>query len=173
MKSPVATFAWCNDAALEELLSQMYLDNVSADYISHSELQGPRADAPGRWRSDLADTIRAEVRAALSPDEPHALLATATVDNNIVGLAMVSLDTRRKASRAFAALDDIVLLPQLRGGGTGGQLVEWIAGQLRERGIARLFLECGINNLPAQGFFKSKGFQPVSVVMLRELSDPA
>ena len=106
------TFSWCHDATLEDTLCQLYLDNVSPDYISHSELQGERAESPGNWRADLPDVIRGEIRAALSHDWAHgdsSLLAVATQDGTIVGMALVSIDTRQRAARSFAALDDLVL----------------------------------------------------------------
>jgi len=167
-----ASFSWCHDASLEDALCALYLDHVSADYISHSELQGERADAPGKWRADLPQVIRGEIRAALSHDWAHgdsSLLAIARRGEQLVGMALVSVDTRQRAARSFAALDDLVLLPAVRGSGTGSALVEWIAGELRSHGIARLFLECGVHNLAAQQFFKGRGFEQVSVVMLREL----
>ena len=174
--TPAISFSWCHDATAEDALCKLYLDNVSADYISHSELQGERADAPGNWRADLPEVIRGEIRAALSHDWEHGdstLLAVATAGEAIVGMALVSIDTRQRASKSFAALDDLVLLPSVRGSGIGSLLVEWIAGELRSHGIARLFLECGAYNLTAQAFFQGRGFKQVSVVMLRELDVPA
>ena len=170
--SPVISFSWCHDATAEDALCKLYLDNVSADYISHSELQGERADAPGNWRADLPEVIRGEIRAALSHDWAHGdstLLAVATDGDAIVGMALVSIDTRQRASKSFAALDDLVLLPSMRGSGIGSELVEWVASELHSHGIARLFLECGAHNLTAQKFFQGRGFKQVSVVMLREL----
>ena len=174
--TPAISFSWCHDATAEDALCKLYLDNVSADYISHSELQGERADAPGNWRADLPEVIRGEIRAALSHDWEHGdstLLAVATAGEAIVGMALVSIDTRQRASKSFAALDDLVLLPSVRGSGIGSLLVEWIAGELRSHGIARLLLECGAHNLTAQAFFQGRGFKQVSVVMLRELDVPA
>lgn len=174
--TPAISFAWCHDATAEDTLCQLYLDNVSADYISHSELQGERADAPGNWRADLPEVIRGEICAALSHDWAHGdstLLAVATLGDAIVGMALVSIDTRQRASKSFAALDDLVLLPAVRGSGIGSQLVEWVASELRNHGIARLFLECGAHNLAAQQFFQGRGFKQVSVVMLRELDTVA
>ncbi len=174
--TPAISFSWCHDATAEDALCKLYLDNVSADYISHSELQGERADAPGNWRADLPEVIRGEIRAALSHDWEHGdstLLAVATAGEAIVGMALVSIDTRQRASKSFAALDDLVLLPSVRGSGIGSLLVEWIAGELRSHGIARLFLECGAHNMTAQAFFQGRGFKQVSVVMLRELDVPA
>ena len=174
--TPAISFSWCHDATAEDALCKLYLHNVSADYISHSELQGERADAPGNWRADLPEVIRGEIRAALSHDWEHGdstLLAVATAGEAIVGMALVSIDTRQRASKSFAALDDLVLLPSVRGSGIGSLLVEWIAGELRSHGIARLFLECGAHNLTAQAFFQGRGFKQVSVVMLRELDVPA
>ena len=171
-KTTTASFSWCHDAAQEDALCKLYLNNVSPDYISHSELQGARAESPGNWRADLPDVIRGEIRAALSHDWAHGdstLLAVAMSGDAIVGMALVSIDTRQRASKSFAALDDLVLLPAVRGSGIGSQLVEWVADELRSHGIARLFLECGAHNLTAQQFFQGRGFKQVSVVMLREL----
>lgn len=169
---PSISFSWCHDATLEDALCALYLDHVSADYISHSELQGERADAPGSWSANLPQVIRSEIRAALShhwEQGDSSLLAIARDGQRLVGMAMVSVATRQRAARSFAALDDLVLLPAARGTGVGSALVEWIASELRSHGIVRLFLECGVRNLPAQQFFKGRGFQQVSVVMLREL----
>ena len=173
-KTTTASFSWCHDAAQEDALCHLYLDNVSPDYISHSELQGERAESPGNWRADLPEVIRGEIRAALSHDWAHgdsSLLAVATIDGVLVGMALVSVDTRQRAAKSFAALDDLVLHPDARCSGTGTLLVEWVADELRSHGIARLFLECGAHNLKAQQFFKGRGFQQVSVVMLRDLDD--
>jgi GNAT superfamily N-acetyltransferase len=165
--------AWSIDATLETEIVDLFLTQTNPDYISHAELQGNRADTLGRWRTDLADSLLAQVRAAHAQGAgltATALIATAYSENTLAGVAFVSIDQAKLASRVFATLDDLIVQTHFRGAGVGQRLVDWVSTMLQQRGIQRLFLESGINNEGAHQFFANRGFVPVSVVMLKELT---
>ncbi|RQO32816.1 hypothetical protein DBR37_16060 [Herminiimonas sp. KBW02] len=166
------TINWCTDAALSEALTQLFVMNAHTQYISHSELQGSRAASPTQWRSDLTATLRAELSATLAQDPASAnqLLATANIGDDIVGMALVSIDSNPDVATPYASLDDLIVHPEHRGNGIGQQLIAWVEQQLLARGIQRLFLESGAGNHDAHSFFHGLNFQTVSVVMMKELS---
>ena len=167
--------SWCSDLSQAEAIAALFLRQLSAHYISHSELQEQRAVAIGEWRRDLPQVVRAQLRHALAQDPATAtsLVATARTQGSLAGIALVSIDEAGLASRAFATLDDLVVDAQFQGTGAGGQLFDWLCAELRRRGIERLFLESGIGNEHAHRFFKARGCTTVSVTMLKELVDPA
>ena len=166
---------WCHDPAQEAAIAALFMRQLSPRYISHSELQGARAVAPGEWRRDLPEVLRAELREtlALPPATAASLIATAHAGDALAAIALVSIDETRRAARAFATLDDLVVGASFRGSGAGRQLFDWVCAELRLRGIARLFLESGIDNRDAHRFFEARGCTPVSVTMLKELGAPA
>lgn len=174
---PVAPLqmAWCHDPAQAQAIADLFLAQLGPRYISHSELQTQRAVAPGEWRADLPEVLRAQVRDTLAQPAHGAteLIATAHAAGALAGIAFVSIDRARVASRAFATLDDLVVGASFQGSGTGRQLFDWVCAELRLRGIARLFLESGIDNRDAHRFFEARGCTPVSVTMLKELGAQA
>ncbi|HEX7863378.1 MAG TPA: GNAT family N-acetyltransferase [Variovorax sp.] len=162
---------WCNDPAKEQAIVELFMKQLSPRYISHSELQEQRAVALGEWRADLPEVLSAQVRHALV--QPAAtsstLIATAHDGGALAGIAFVSIDEARLASRAFATLDDLVVDASRQGTGVGRLMFDWVCAELRLRGIQRLFLESGIGNEDAHGFFETRGCMPVSITMLKEL----
>lgn len=166
---------WCTDPTHEDAIVDLLLAQAGPTYISHSELQGPRADAPGLWRRDFPQTLRAQVRGVLGQPAhaTEARIAAAHRDGQLVAVAFVSIDPRQQASHRYATLEDIAVRPGGQGGGIGRQLVDWVCDQLQAQGVERVFLESGNHNESAHRFFHTRGFQPVSVVMFKELHTPA
>lgn len=166
------TINWCTDVALSEALTQFFVMHAHTQYISHSELQGSRAETPVRWRSDLATTLHKELKTTLAQDPASAdhLVALANIDGAIAGMALISIGNRQDVATPYASLDDLIVHPDYRGAGIGRQLITWLEQQMLKRGIKRLFLESGVGNHDAHSFFEAQGFQPVSVVMMKELS---
>ncbi len=172
--NPTKTVAinWCTDAAQSEALTRFFVKHAHTQYISHSELQGSRAETPTRWRSDLATTLHEELKATLAQDPACAdrLIALATIGGAIAGMALVSIGNKQDVATPYASLDDLIVHPDYRGAGIGRQFIAWLEQQMLKRGITRLFLESGEGNHDAHRFFEAQGFQPVSVVMMKELS---
>lgn len=169
------SYGWSNDLSDEKPIVDLFLTQITPQYISHSELQGPRAEAVGKWRVDIARTLHEQVRQALSqdPKAPSTFLVAIATTRFLAGAAFVSIDQKRQASCPFAILEDIVVHPDAQGSGIGQGLLEWISDDLQHRGIRRLFIESGIENLSAHHFFEKRGFEPISVVMLKELKEPS
>jgi len=156
------------DADIDTLV-RFFVDNVDTDYISHQELQGDRAVAPDRWAPDLPKAIRAEIERYLEHgiDTNRLWMFAGSDGGRLVAFAIVSLSP--DAPRPFGILEDVVVERGARGDGYGKAMVEWCVEHLRSAGAERVFLESGIGNSAAHEFFEHLGFNPVSVVMMRQL----
>ena len=55
------TIGFCADVAKADELAAFFAATVSPEYISHSELQGPRAIDVGRWRPGIESIFRDEI----------------------------------------------------------------------------------------------------------------
>lgn len=167
------SMSWCSDPAAASTLARFFVDNLTPEYISHSELQGPRALAPGKWSDDLYEVILEEIRSRLAvPEDEQAprlrdqRIAAGHVDNELVWLAYVTFVM--SAPRPFAVLEDIVVLQDRRGKGIGDAAIRWILDQCRAEGVKRVFLESGVDNHRGHAFFESHGFNQCSIVMMRD-----
>jgi GNAT superfamily N-acetyltransferase len=166
------SLGWCRDIAHARALSRLFEENLTSAYISHSELQGPRALAPDQWAPDVAGTIVSELteRVDNPNDAPEGgstqLAGFLKVDAEDVGVFLVTFS--RAAAVPFCILEDIVVESRLRAQGYGKHFLDWLYDQCRARQITRVFLESGINNHRAHELFKREGFGAVSVVMMKE-----
>jgi len=167
-------FRWCREAADALLLAKLFTENITPEYVSHGELQGPRALAPGRWAPDHAEVLAREAVARIAQplDAPEGgattLVAGLAIDGRDLGVFFVTLS--REAPVPFCILEDIVIAQDVRGRGLGEAYLGWIANECRARGIKRLFLESGHDNEAAHRFFAREGFAPVSIVMMKDIS---
>jgi GNAT superfamily N-acetyltransferase len=164
---------WCRDPRRAEELAGFFARHVGPEYISHSELQGPRALSPDRWRDNLQEILRDEIGPRLAQTERGAPgpasqpILVAERDGAVVALAFVTFAAT--AGVPFAIVEDLIVAPAMRSGGIGKAVLDWIAAEARTRDIRRLFLESGVHNERAHHFFEQEGFQTVSVVMMRSL----
>lgn len=165
-------FMWCDGNTEIEPLMRMFLDNISAEYISHSELQGKRAISRHEWADDIDAVIRDELlaRTQANPSahgQEQSLMAVLSSGTRIIGILLV--DFRYDSQQPYCIIEDMIIDKSERGGGYGAQFMRWIVSECENRGIHRLFLESGINNERAHTFFENQGFNPVSVVMMKEI----
>jgi GNAT superfamily N-acetyltransferase len=163
---------WCGNASRALELSKFFAGNVDASYISHSELQGPRALSPKEWRPNLLDILLEEIEPRLAatsgaPGSDSKPIAIAEEAGKIVALSLVTFEG--SAPVPFAVVEDLIVDPSQRSHGVGKAIVDWIAEESRNRKIGRLFLESGLTNERAHAFFEREGFHPTSVVMMRSL----
>lgn len=165
---------WCRDTAQVDAAARLFSSNLTAAYISHSELQGPRAIAPGKWHPDIARIIREDLAARIgaAEDAPVGgqtqLAAILENDDRMVGVFFVTFS--RDGAVPYAVLEDMVVEVDARGKGYGSFFMEWINQECLKRGIKRQFLESGIENHDAHHLFEKQGFKQVSVVMMKEIS---
>lgn len=165
-------FHWCRDAAKARALARLFSGNLTSNYISHSELQGPRAINPDQWVGNVAEVIEADLlrRIANPLDAPPGEMTTLTahLSENGADIAVFLLTFSRTAHHPYAILEDMMVDPAARSHGHGSRFLHWIEAECARRGIHRMFLESGITNDHAHHFFEREGFKKVSVVMMRE-----
>lgn len=156
-----------------EALTRVFSNNLTTSYISHSELQGPRAMRPGEWSGDIKAVLRREIAERLR--EPMDAFPAAEFwqgvieaqeDGAIVGIAFVTLS--RKANVPFGIVEDIVINAKLRDHGRGEAMMTWMIDTFQRAGVSRVFLESGITNDSAHHLFERLGFETVSIVMMRD-----
>jgi GNAT superfamily N-acetyltransferase len=149
-------------------LASFFTGNLSPAYISHSELQGYRALAPDQWAPNLRHVILAELKGRLDGQRSGSakLVIEGRDEDELVAVALLTMT--RRAAVPHAIIEDLVVDGAKRGRGYGHQMVEWIAEFVRERGIRRIFLESGQHNESAHRFFEKLGFEPISLVMMRD-----
>jgi GNAT superfamily N-acetyltransferase len=168
---------WCDDPAEAPALGAFFANNLTRDYISHSELMGGRAIAPGIWSPDIAGQLTRDFAARCGighgPPPPggqtkHALAAR--LDGALVGVAMLTFS--HEGQTPYGIIEDIIVSGEARGRNLGAGMMEWILDAFREAGLARAFLESGGHNEEAHRFFTRRGFRQVSVTMMAELGPP-
>lgn len=167
------TIRFADSSSDLEALADLFAGNITAAYVSHSELMGHRAVRPGAWVGDIRQVLRDEIAERL-PQPPRPPFAgnwqgvlEAFKDGVLVGLALVSVN--KDSATAHGVVEDIVIDGNRRGEGLGEAFMEWIFAQAPAWGVRRFFLESGRGNDRAHHFFERLGFQPISVVMMREM----
>lgn len=167
------TFRWCTNASDVPPAVKLFTGGITSSYISHSELQGHRAVAPGQWNPKIVDIFEADVRGRLTnpldpaPGEMTQIFGVGEEDGETLTVFLVTFS--RDAATPFAILEDVVVSPDARGKGIGGRFMDWFAQECRSRGIRRQFLESGGDNHKAHDFFEAHGFHQISIVMMSEL----
>ena len=156
-----------------EALAKLFVANLHANYISHSELQGSRALAPAQWAPNIEEILLGEIRMRLGEpllgfprDRSWLGIIQAYEGGTLIGLAYVGL--RADAPRPFGVVEDIVIDVKRRAAGLGEELMCWILDRFAEVGIRRTFLESGDGNESAHKLFEHLGFKKVSIVMMRD-----
>jgi GNAT superfamily N-acetyltransferase len=164
---------WCGEPMRARELAHFFTENVDPEYISHGELQGPRALSPGEWRSGLPEILEREIEPRLRATQqsvPGTLsqpILVAEDGGALAGMAFVTFSGN--APVPFAIIEDLVVDQTRRSRGIGTSILNWIAAEARARNIRRLFLESGVHNSESHGFFERNGFETCSVVMMRSL----
>ena len=103
--------SWCRDAARARSLARLFSENLTPSYISHGELQGPRATALGKWVPNIAQVLEVELLGRIdSPDDAAPgsstkLAAGLWADGSDVGVMLATFS--RAATVPFCILEDI------------------------------------------------------------------
>lgn len=164
---------WCQDALTAEAAAKLFSSNLTTEYISHSELMGPRAISPGKWNPEITKIIHDEIIERIAgpleaePGEQVQPVAVLEDGGNIVGVFLVTFS--RASAVPHAVLEDMVVQESTRGKGYGSFFMKWVDEECLKRGINRQFLESGLHNHDAHHLFERQGFKQVSVVMMKEL----
>jgi GNAT superfamily N-acetyltransferase len=174
MPSDSFAIGWSTDVAEANELGAFFAANIAPEYISHSEMQGPRALDVGQWRSNLPEIFTEEIAGRVGRDKgsihkTHASypILFARDRGKLVGIAFVSFFPT--APVPYAILEDIVVDKTLRGGGIGKAIIDWVTRQAEAAGCERIFLESGLGNHKAHELFHREGFAETSVVMMKKI----
>jgi ribosomal protein S18 acetylase RimI-like enzyme len=174
METAAISLDWCNSPAEAAALGRFFAANIEPSYISHSELQGPRALDPAHWRpgiekiltDELDGRIRALQRAGNVRDFLQPVFA-ARRGADLLGLGLISFYPG--APVPYAILEDVIVAAKDRDLGIGKTMLDWVTAEAKALGCVRMFLESGVNNHQAHEFFKREHFSACSVVMMRQL----
>jgi GNAT superfamily N-acetyltransferase len=161
--------AWEEGKAAWREAAAFFARIISLDpaYISHGEIQTALSRDGKTWIADLEARFLAEA----AGDQIGRSLAVARDANGvIVGAAAVSWNFETEDA-LFATLQDLAVEPLLRSKGLGTQMVEFVEREVRARKARWLFLESGKNNHRAHAFFERTGFEEVSHVFAKRLTD--
>ncbi len=168
-------FRWCRTASHAQALAGLFARNLHPSYISHGELQSQRAIDLATFVWNIPGVLEAEIMARLehpldaSPGGTTRLAVGLHVDGEPPsGVFLIEFD--RRPAVPFCVIEDCVVAEGDRGRGLGSAFMDWITAECAMRGIRRLFLESGARNERAHAFFARHGFEPTSVVMMRELA---
>jgi GNAT superfamily N-acetyltransferase len=166
-------FIWCRSDKEAVQLARLFAANLTPSYISHAELQGPRASSTTTWSPEIGQILEEDLLSRTdrpldaSPGEKTKLIAAGRRGNSNVAVFLVTFN--REAPIPYTEIEDMMVAPNSRRHGVGHAFMEWISDESLKRGIKRIFLESGITNEHAHHFFDKAGFNKVSVVMMKTL----
>ena len=120
----------------------------------------------------VAQQREAPMREAILEETKDIFLAD--LDGKIVGFACVwECETKAEENYLvpgkFAYLSDLVLLPESRGRGIGGALLDARKNWAGQRGISRMKLDSLCKNEVANHLYEREGFRPVVQTMWAKL----
>jgi ribosomal protein S18 acetylase RimI-like enzyme len=107
--------------------------------------------------------LAADVRERLVPGlraHPKHLVLFAIIEARPVGVAVCFEGYSTFAARPLLNLHDLAVLPEYRGRGIGGALLEGVCAAARERGCCKVTLEVLARNEPARRLYAQAGFGP-------------
>lgn len=165
-EQPGISFEWNEgqDAAREAAAFAGRVIGADTRYISHGEIQTGLSPDGHRWAENLG-ALYAEDFADLGDERD--LLIGRDGDGAIVAIAIIAWEETSR--RRFAVLEDMAVEPALRSRGIGEQVLRAVDARVAERGIDWLFLESGLDNAGAHGFFERHGFRMLSHVFGKRL----
>ncbi|ADD69270.1 GCN5-related N-acetyltransferase [Denitrovibrio acetiphilus DSM 12809] len=91
----------------------------------------------------------------------------AEADGRIIGMVNLLFTISTFTGGKVAVLEDMVVLPEQRGTGTGAKILEAAKNTAKEEGCRRITLLTDGNNLLAQKFYKKHGFERSDMVAMR------
>jgi len=115
----------------------------------------------------------ADLRASLFAGQPAVFAHVAELDGQIVGFALWFLNFSTWVGRHGIYLEDLYVMPEMRGSGIGHALLAELAAICVQRGYGRLEWWVLDWNSPAQGFYRSLGAMPMDEWTVHRLTGPA
>ncbi len=135
-----------------------------------AEQAGERGGAVWAQRETRALPAEASLRAAL--DDPEQLVLAGTIDEVVVGYAVVGLECLRNGE-LLGVMSDLFVEPEARGVGVGEQLIEMALDWCHQRGCSGVDALALPGNRETKNFFETFGFTARALVVHRPLAPPA
>jgi GNAT superfamily N-acetyltransferase len=101
-----------------------------------------------------ADVLAARLRGLLAGDETIAIIAGTPA----VAVALVTLRPNVWYAGQVALLDELYVVPRLRGQGIGSALVDLLVSMARGRGVELIEINVDEGDVDAQRFYERHGF---------------
>jgi ribosomal protein S18 acetylase RimI-like enzyme len=131
-----------------------------------AELRPQRGGELWSNREARAEPLEAALHAALT-DTTHLVLA-GTVDDTVVGYAVVRLETLRN-DRPLAVIDDLYVEREARDVGVGEALMDAIVDWARRQGCVGIDAFTLPGNRETKNFFESHGLTARAILVHRDL----
>ncbi|HEY1416686.1 MAG TPA: GNAT family N-acetyltransferase [Myxococcaceae bacterium] len=112
----------------------------------------------------LAPELLAEAVSGALLDDGRALILVAREGGRPVGLAFLSFQWTLELGGRVLWLEELYVLPALRGRGTGGLLLQATLDVARERGCRAVELEVEASHARAANLYARAGFRPLDRV---------
>lgn len=131
------------------------------------ELQPTRGGAVWARHQARERPVERSIVAAL--DDPEALVVAGSIDDAVVGYAVVRVDRLRDGG-LLAVLDDIFVHPDARGVGVGAAIMDAVIAWATERGCIGVDSVALPGNRATKNFFESYGLVARAIVVHRPLT---
>jgi Acetyltransferase (GNAT) family len=161
-------FFWYDGIIPSADIIDFFLQNISPDYISHSEVQTHRASDFNSWSPNLSVVLELEINKLCSTEilvDELPKIALATLNNRISALAIIK--TTNSLHGTFVIIEDFIVRSDIRSNGLGSLFYKWIESQFNP--TSYIFLESGIKNINAHSFFRKQGFNICSSIFCKKL----
>lgn len=104
---------------------------------------------------------------AILSDPALGEILVARQNGQIVGMVNVLYSISTALGARVALLEDMVVVPAMRGSGLGSQLLVAAIKHAKQRGCLRITLLTDADNYAAQAFYQKQGFEKSSMIPLR------
>lgn len=104
---------------------------------------------------------------AILSDPAVGEILVARQNGQIVGMVNVLYSISTALGARVALLEDMVVVPAMRGSGLGSQLLAAAIKHAKQRGCLRITLLTDADNYAAQAFYQKQGFEKSSMIPLR------
>ncbi len=135
-----------------------------------AEQAGERGGAVWAQRETRALPAEGSLRAAL--DDPQQLVLAGTIDDVVVGYAVVGIE-RLRNGELLGIVTDLFVEPEARGVGVGEQLIEMTLDWCLQRGCSGVDALALPGNRETKNFFETFGFTARALVVHRPLAGEA
>lgn len=160
-------FRWLNDPVYANEIAQLLINNLEADYISHSEILIGRSVDEDQWADELPEIIQQEIKAIFEKTDPDLTLAVVNVEEKIKGVCIIRLVETKK--NKIWIIEDIIVDKNIRSMGIGTTFLKWVETEAKIQGVNMLLCESGNHNYGAHDFFTGNGYKPLSQTFLKKI----